>query len=132
LITWLVCTLIMLATLGIQMVYEPLSLLGTLCGVLLVGIGFTEFIIRKLDTELSAESARLVYPTGAIAAPLLAWVLSMNLQGMLPEPGNSHLVVVLAGLSVTVFMVIRIFDIKWLPSEEEVMELEKSRHGDGA
>jgi hypothetical protein len=122
----------MLATLALQMVYEPLSVLGILCAVLLAGIAFTEFIIRKLDTELSAESARLVYPTGAVAAPLLSWLLSMNLQGMLPEPGNSHLVVVLAGLSITVFMVIRIFDIKWLPSEEEVMELEKSRHGDGA
>lgn len=125
--TGFICVVLMIATLFLQQINEPIADFAILGGVLLAGSLFSQFIIRKLDSELSAQAARLIYPAGAILSITLSVVLSINLSAFLEEGARQHLVLILAGIGVAVFMVVRCFDIQWLPSEEEVLELEKAR-----
>lgn len=123
-----ICLVLMAATLYLQMAPDDVPFLLILAAVLGAGLAFTSFIIKNLDSELSAEVARILYPSSALLCVVMGWMFSVYLEDMLPDEGMQHWVVALAGASIAVFMLIRCFDIKWLPSEAEIADLERSRH----
>lgn len=126
--TALICVVLMIATLYIQQVSQYMPLLSTIAGILVVAIFFTRFIISKIDSELSAEVAQLLYPGGIVLTIFLGWILSLYLKDLIPEEGIQHHVVLIAGIGVAAFLGVRCFDIKWLPSEAEIADLERGRH----
>lgn len=120
-VTAVLCCLLMTATLAIQGVVESL----TFSVVLLVGsciwLGLNWFVLRLADPELSREVAYYLLPSAAVLSVLFSTLFSTLMDDMIPgNEGREHMMLPLAGFGVAVFMVIRMFDVKWLRGELEV------------
>lgn len=127
-ITGVLCLLLMAATLHLQQLPKNVPTVLTIAAVLIVTFLFSRFIRSKVDVELSAEVAQLLYPSGIILSLFMSWILSLYLKDMLPEEGIQHHVVTLGGVCMAVYLGIRCLDIKWLPSEAEIADFDRSRH----
>lgn len=83
------------------------------------------FLIKKLDPELSMESARLVFPAGIILSLVLSFLLSMYLKDLIPgDEGIQHFILPFVGCGISIYLVVRCFDVKWLRPEQEVAFME--------
>lgn len=124
-ITATVCFLLMAATLYLQHESEAMTFSSILCGILLVWCLINWFIVRKVDPEISVEVARILFPAGGLLSLVLSSVLSLYLDAMIPgNEGKQHFILPFVGAGVTLFLIVRCFDIKWMRSEDEILMLE--------
>jgi hypothetical protein len=121
--TTMVCFLVMGASLAMQSLRDEMQyslMLALLFGLLL---GLNVFFIRKAQSELSMEVARLLFPSGAVLSVLISILFLQWLDDLIPGDGRQHWVMIFVGLGIASFLLIRCFDIKWLRSEEEIQSI---------
>ncbi len=125
--TAVICLLLMMITLAIQMQYTTSTFMGMLFGLMFVWLLINWFLVRKLDPELSMESARLVFPAGIILSLALSFLLSVYLKELIPgDEGFQHLILPFVGVGISCYLIVRCFDVKWLRPESEVAYMEES------
>lgn len=123
-----VCLLLMAITLGIQKLNAAMYFCIMLLVLALAWTGVNLYVQRKIDPELSAEVARILYPSGVVLSLFLSGLFSLVLEEMIPgNEGNQHWITLFVGLGVAFFLGVRSFDIKWLRLEEEIVNLEERR-----
>jgi hypothetical protein len=118
------CFLIMAITLGIQLNNEGMYFFSTLTAICLLWVAIVHFVIRKVDPELIVETARFLYPGAAAVALVTALSNMVWLDNLIPGDGVQHYTVGFVGLGVMIFMIVRIFDIKWLRNYEELYDVD--------
>ena len=120
-----VCLLLMMITLMMQVQYDSTMYIGILFGLMLVWVLINWILVRKLDPELSVESARMVFPAGILLSITLSFLLSVYLKKLIPgDEGIQHFVLPFVGMGVSVYLVVRCFDVKWLRAESEIAFME--------
>jgi hypothetical protein len=120
-----VCLLLMTITFFIQIQYDLVMYTGMICGLMFLWVLINWFLVTKLDPELSLESARLVFPSGIILSLLLSFLFSVYLKDLIPgDTGKQHYVLPFVGLGISVYLLVRAFDVKWLRTEDEIAFLE--------
>jgi hypothetical protein len=124
-VTATICIILMAATLFLQQMRE-------LAGMYLIAalppalwIVLSVYFIRKYDSELVVEVARIVYPVGGLLSLALSILLAIMLGILLPGSGYQPVVLVFAGAGVLVFLLIRSLDIRWLRTMEEIESLNR-------
>jgi len=116
---------LMAATLSLQGYRERMLFTATLGGILLLWLGVNYYVVRKADPEVSLETARFLYPSGVMLNPLLSWNLALYLDNLIPgTEGRQHYVLYFVGIGISLFLLIRCFDIKWLRAEEDIRMIE--------
>lgn len=124
-VTAVVCLVLMMITLLIQMQYDSAMYTGLLLCLMLVWLLINWILVRKLDRELSLESARMVFPAGIVLSLVLSILFSIHLRDMIPgDEGIQHLTLPFVGLVVSIYLIVRCFDVKWLRPESEVAFME--------
>ena len=111
----------MTVTLAMQGIYEALVFSSVLMVGSAIWLGLSWFLQRRIDPELSQEVACYLLPSAALLCIMLSTLISILMSDFIPgTEGRQHMLLPLVGIGVAVFMVIRMFDIKWLRIEEEV------------
>lgn len=82
-------------------------------------------VIRVVDPDLVSEVAWVIYPGGIALSLVGAFYFSVHLLEYLESARREHYTLILAGILLTLFFVIRIFDIKWLKSARDVYRIRK-------
>lgn len=111
---------LMAATMAMQDFQQGLVFTSLLTGLLFLWLVINWWMVRKVDPEISLETARFLYPAAILLNPLLSWNLAIYMQSLLPIEGLQHVIQYFVGFGISVFLIIRLFDIKWLRPEEEV------------
>lgn len=123
--TAVICLLLMTATLALQKQADSAMYCGMLLGILFAWFIFNLVMVKKVDPELSLEVARIVFPSGILFSLLLSSLLSMYLNDLIPgNEGREHYILPFVRLSVSFYLIVRCFDLKWLRPEEEIAFLE--------
>ncbi|MCC5838708.1 MAG: hypothetical protein JJT96_01180 [Opitutales bacterium] len=106
---------------------EPsLALTYFLISAALLGLSLLLLIvIRVTDPEMVSEVGWVIYPGGIALSLVGAFFFSVHLLEHLENARREHHTLILAGLLLTLFFVIRIFDIKWLKSARDVYRIQK-------
>lgn len=121
-----ICLLLMAVTLLFQELHEGVRFCLTFLGVISVWLIANFFVQRKIDPELSVEVGRILYPAGAVLSVILSLLLSMQLESMIPgSEGIEHYILIFVGIGVSLFLIVRGFDVKWLRLEEELLSVEE-------
>ena len=124
--TAVICLLLMTVTLALQRQSDSAMYCGMLFGILFAWFLFNFIMVKKVDPELSLEVARIVLPSGILFSLLLSSLLSMYLKDLIPgNEGREHYILPFVGLSVSFYLIVRCFDLKWLRPEEEIAFLDQ-------
>ena len=86
-----------------------------------------QLLIRRFDPELIAEVAKWLYPTGALLALALSIWMAISLASVLEEPEYRQFVVVFAGIGVSLFLLVRCMDIRWLRTRAEMEDIIRTK-----
>ena len=112
--------LVMVATLVLQEQFEEAIPLGFLALGAAAWWIVSFFVIARLEDELVREVARILYPLGALVSFGLSIVLGLQLFNMVAVPVAQQWSVILAGVLIVAVLFVRMFDIRWLRSAEEL------------
>jgi hypothetical protein len=127
-VTSVMSLILMVITLYIQKEQSAMAFTGLVCSGLLIWTLINGYLIKLFDPEISAEVAKVLFPSGAILAVCLSFVFALQLDFMIPgTEGKQHFVIPFVGLGVAIYLLVRCFDIKWLRAEVEVRKI---RSGD--
>lgn len=116
---------LMAATAAMQNFKAGLLYTSILGALFLLWLLLNWFLVRKVDPELSMETARFLYPTAILLNPLLSWNFAIYMDSLLPMEGMQHVIQYFVGSGISLFLIIRLFDVKWLRPEEEIRMFEE-------
>ncbi len=85
------------------------------CGVFVMFLS-----IRHFDGELTLEVGRLLYPLGILVSIVGAVFFALRLMEMIPDIVREHYSFLAAAALMVLFFVVRMFDLKWLRTLDEV------------
>lgn len=105
-------------------------------GAAVLWVLISHFIIRKVDVELVLEVARILYPVGAILTVTLSILLAFELNALLElaegrETELEFLVLILAGVMIAIFLCVRMLDIRFMRSAEEIRLMLRASRAQG-
>ena len=124
--TLAICLFLMAVTLVVQEARQGANFCFSLFAVVMVWLVVNFIVQKKLDPELSVEVARFLYPAGGFLSIVLSLLLSLQLESMIPgNEGAQHFILIFVGIGISLFLVVRGFDIKWLRLEAEIRSIEE-------
>jgi hypothetical protein len=124
--TLAICLFLMGVTLVFQEARAGANFCFSLLGVVMIWLIVNFIVQKKLDPELSVEVARILYPAGGVLSIGLSMLLSLQLESMIPgNEGAQHFILIFVGIGISLFFVVRGFDIKWLRLEAEIRSIEE-------
>lgn len=127
-VTAVMCLILMVITLYLQKEQGAMAFTGLVSSGLLIWTLINGYLIKLFDPELSAEVAKVLFPTGAVLAICLSFVFALQLDFMIPgTEGKQHFVIPFVGLGVATYLVVRCFDIKWLRAEIEISNIRSGK-----
>ncbi len=85
------------------------------CGVFVLFLS-----IRHFDGELTLEVGRLLYPLGILVSLVGAGFFAFRLMEMIPDIVREHYSFLAAAVLMILFFIVRMFDLKWLRTLDEV------------
>ncbi|MCD8482778.1 MAG: hypothetical protein LR015_09010 [Verrucomicrobia bacterium] len=118
-----VMTGLMVITYYLQRQVELAWLWGAVWAGCLVWLLLAGVIIKKAMLDLAMELAWVLYPVSAVTSVVLGFFLSTTVEADLQRhgiEGVQHYTILVAGITIALFLLVRCSDIKFLPSMSEI------------